>query len=169
VSSKRDRHKPKPPKEQKPIAPPTKRRFWLFSADPHHYHWDTLFVKGKEMWRGAKAKPDAQRLLKQINRGDRVLCYHLAPERALYALAEVTRTPYPDPGDPEGKNLVADLRALERLPRQVTLDEIRENPIARRIKFLKNVRLIISALTEEEYQELLRMAGIVASPGMPLP
>jgi hypothetical protein len=37
------------------------------------------------------------------------------------------------------------------------------------MKFLKNVRLIISALTEEEYQELLRMAGIVASPGMPLP
>jgi hypothetical protein len=31
------------------------------------------------------------------------------------------------------------------------------------------VRLIVSALTEEEYQELLRMAGIVASPGMPLP
>jgi predicted RNA-binding protein with PUA-like domain len=121
------------------------------------------------MWRGAKAKPDAQRLLKHINRGDRVLCYHLAPERSLYALAEVTRTPYPDPGDPTGKNLVADLRALERLPRQVTLDEMRENALVRKMKFLKNVRLIVSALTEEEYQELLRMAGIVASPGMPLP
>jgi predicted RNA-binding protein with PUA-like domain len=169
VSSKRDRHKPKPARDHKPAGPAPKRRFWLFSADPHHYHWDTLFVKGKEMWRGAKAKPYAQRLLKQINRGDRVLCYHLAPERSLYALAEVTRTPYPDPGDPTGKNLVADLRALERLPRQVTLDEIRENPTVRKMKFLKNVRLIISALTEEEYQELLRMAGIVASPGMPLP
>jgi predicted RNA-binding protein with PUA-like domain len=169
VSSTSDRRTPKPGKDHKPAAPAPKRRFWLFSADPHHYHWDTLFVKGKEMWRGAKAKPDAQRLLKQINRGDRVLAYHLAPERSLYALAEVTRTPYPDPGDPTGKNLVADLRALERLPRQVTLDEMRENPVVRKMKFLKNVRLIVSALTEEEYQELLRMAGIVASPGMPLP
>jgi hypothetical protein len=37
------------------------------------------------------------------------------------------------------------------------------------VKFLKNVRLIISAISDEEYQEILRMAGIVASPGLPLP
>ena len=37
------------------------------------------------------------------------------------------------------------------------------------MKFLKNVRLIISPVTEEEYQEILRMSGIVASPGLPLP
>jgi len=61
------------------------------------------------------------------------------------------------------------LRAMERLPRQVSLDELRENPAIRKVKFLKNVRLIISPITDEEYQEILRMAGIVASPGMPLP
>lgn len=156
-------------KDPKMTTPAPKRRYWLFTADPHHYHWDTLFVKGKEMWRGAYDKADAQRQLKQMHRGDRVLAYHSAPERSLYALAEVTRTPYPDPGDPTGKNLVADLRALERLPRQVSLEEMRENPAVRKVKFLKNVRLIISPLLEEEYQELLRMAGIVPSPGMPLP
>jgi hypothetical protein len=36
------------------------------------------------------------------------------------------------------------------------------------VKLLKNVRLIISPLSETEYQELLRMAGIVAMPGVPL-
>jgi len=87
-----------------------------FSADPHHYHWDTLFVKGKEMWHGAGAKPDAIRALKQVRKGDRVLCYHSAPERSLYSIAEVTRDPYPDPHDRTGKNLVADLRAFEKLP-----------------------------------------------------
>jgi predicted RNA-binding protein with PUA-like domain len=58
---------------------------------------------------------------------------------------------------------------MERLPRQVPLDELRNNPSVRKVKFLKNVRLIISPVTEEEYQEILRMAGIVASPGLPLP
>src|SRR5215831_13277495 len=136
------------------------KRHWLFSVDPHDYHWDTLFVKGKEMWREAGIKPETLRALKQVRRGDRVLCYHSAPERALYAIAEVTRDPYPDPHDRESKMLVADLRAMERLPRQVTLDELRENPSVRRVKFLKNVRLIISPVSEEEYQEILRMAGI---------
>jgi predicted RNA-binding protein with PUA-like domain len=151
------------------IRPPAKRGHWIFSVNPHHYHWDTLFVKGKEMWRGAGTRPDAIRALKQVRKGDRVLCYHSAPERALYAIAEVTRDPYPDPHARESKMMVADLRAMERLPRQVTLDELRNNASVRKVKFLKNVRLIISLVTEDEYQEILRMAGIVATPGLPLP
>jgi len=153
------------------MATPTSqtRHYWIFSTDPHHYHWDTLFVKGKEMWHGAGAKPDAIRALKQVKRGDRVLCYHSAPERSLYSIAEVTRDPYPDPHDHKGKNLVADLRAFEKLPRPVTLGEMRANPALRKAKLLKNVRLIISPISEAEYQELLRMAGIVATPGVPLP
>lgn len=146
-----------------------KHHYWLFSVDPHNYHWDTLFVKGKEMWRGAGSRPDALRQLKQVRRGDRVLCYHAAPDRALYALAEVTRDPYPDPHDPKGKSLVADLRAMERLPRQVTLVEMRANRALRNVKFLKNVRLLISPIGDPEYEEILRMAGIVAAPGLPLP
>jgi predicted RNA-binding protein with PUA-like domain len=147
----------------------SERQYWLFSTDPHYYHWDTLFVKGKEMWHGAGSKPDALRQLKQVRKGDRVLCYHGAPERSLYALAEVTRDPYPDPHDGEGKNLVADLRAMERLPRQVSLAELRANPALKKVKFNKNVRLIVSPISASEYQEILRMAGIVALPGLPLP
>jgi predicted RNA-binding protein with PUA-like domain len=149
--------------------PTAQRHYWIFSADPHHYHWDTLFVKGKEMWHGAAGKPDAIRALKQVRRGDRVLCYHSAPERSLYSIAEVTRDPYPDPHDRKEKNLVADLRAFERLPRQVTLTELRENRALRKMKLLKNVRVLITTITEEEYLEILRMAGIVPTPGIPLP
>jgi predicted RNA-binding protein with PUA-like domain len=149
--------------------PTAQRHHWIFSADPHHYHWDTLFVKGKEMWHGAEGKPDAIRALKQVRKGDRVLCYHSAPERSLYSIAEVTRDPYPDPHDPKEKNLVADLRAFERLPRQVTLAELRENRALRKMKLLKNVRVLISSITDQEYLEILRMSGIVATPGIPLP
>src|SRR5579859_4623539 len=150
-------------------TPTSQRHYWIFSADPHHYHWDTLFVKGKEMWHGAESKPDAVRALKQVRKGDRVLCYHSAPERTLYSIAEVTRDPYPDPHDHEGKNLVADLRAFDRLPRQVSLAELRSNPALKKMKLLKNVRVLVSQITEAEYQEILRLAGIVASPGIPLP
>jgi hypothetical protein len=37
------------------------------------------------------------------------------------------------------------------------------------MKLLKNVRVLISSITDIEYQEILRMAGIVATPGIPLP
>jgi predicted RNA-binding protein with PUA-like domain len=150
------------------LTPPKPKR-WLLAVDPRVYHWDTLFVKGKEMWRQAGDKPDALRQLKQVHKGDRALCYHGKPEHAVYALAEVTRDPYPDPHERDAKKMVMDLRAMERLPRQVSLAEMREDKLLRKIKFLKNTRLTICALTEEEYAEILRLAGIVASPGIPLP
>jgi len=121
------------------------------------------------MWHGAGAKPDAIRALKQVRKGDRVLCYHGAPDRALYSIAEVTRDPYPDPHNHKGKNLVADLRAFEKLPRQVTLADLRANSALKKVKLLKNVRLSVSAISDAEYQEILKMAGIVATPGIPLP
>src|SRR5260370_42646138 len=46
---------------------------------------------------------------------------------------------------------------------------MRANPALKKMKLLKNVRLIVSLLTDLEYQEILRMAGIVATPGIPLP
>ena len=51
----------------------------------------------------------------------------------------------------------------------VKLAELRDDRLLRKIKFLKNTRLTICPLTDEEYAEILRMAGIVASPGIPLP
>src|ERR1700731_1615485 len=107
--------------------PSPKPKRWLLAVDPRVYHWDTLFVKGKEMWRHAGKRPDALRQLKQVRRGDRGLWYHGKPGPPLYALAEVTRDPYPDPHDRDAKLLVIDLRAVERLPRQVPLTELRED------------------------------------------
>src|ERR1700692_4478535 len=118
--------------------PAPKPRRWLLAVDPRVYHWDTLFVKGKEMWRHAGSKPDALRQAKLVQKGDRALCYHGKAEHALYALAEVSRYPNPYPHDYNPKNMVMDLRAIERLPRQVTLDELRKSKPLRKIKFLKN-------------------------------
>src|SRR5260370_7954875 len=95
------------------------RHYWIFTADPHHYHWDTLFVTGKEMWHGAGSKPDAIRALKQERKGDRVLCYHAAPERTLYSIPEVTRHPYPDPPNYKGTSMLPDLQPFKNHPRQL--------------------------------------------------
>src|SRR5260221_6257748 len=54
-------------------------------------------------------------------------------------------------------NLVADLRAFERLPRQVTLAEMRSNPALRKMKLLKNVRL----RSEEHTSELQSHSDLV--------
>ena len=140
-------------------------RYWLLATDPADYHWDTLFVKGKELWDGIK-NAAGQRTLRQVHRGDRVVCYHGAPEREVYAVALVASDPYPDPHDRTRKRRVIDLKAVQRLPRAIPVKELKLNRLLRRMKFLAHPRQTISSLSEQEYNELMRLAGL-AGPGMP--
>lgn len=138
-------------------------RFWILAADPTRYHWDTLFVKGKELWDGIR-NPAAQRYLKQVHRGDRIVCYHGPPDRSVYALAAAASDPYPHPAEREKGLLVVDLRAVERLPRPVPLKELKANRVLRRMRFLARPRQFIAPLTEHEYNEILRLAGLPPLP-----
>ncbi|MBI2955825.1 MAG: EVE domain-containing protein [Acidobacteria bacterium] len=138
-------------------------RHWLFTTDPSAYHWDTLFVKGKELWNGIRSAA-AQRYMKQVRRGDQVVCYHGPPERSAYALALVASDPYPNPYERSKAAWVVDLKAQQRLPRPVPLKELKLNPLLRRMKFLGRPRLQVTPLTEQEYNEILRMAGVSLGP-----
>lgn len=140
------------------------RRYWLFTADPTRYHWDTLFVKGKELW-GGNRNLAAQRYLRQVHRGDGAICYHGPPDREIYALATVASDPYPNPYEKKKKLLVVDLKALERLPRSVPLKEMKRSRALRRMRFLAKPRLAVSPVTELEYREILLLAGLPPFPG----
>jgi len=64
-----------------------------------------------------------------------VLCYHSAPERSLYSIAEVTRDPYPDP------TIIGRIgwRTCARSNGSAAGDaaEMRSNPALRKMKLLK--------------------------------
>lgn len=140
-------------------------RCWLFTSDPTRYHWDTLFVKGKELWNGIR-NDAGQRYLRQAHRGDQVVCYHGPPVRSVYATASVASEPYPDPHT-HGKRkrfLVVDLKAVHLLPRILPLKELKGNRALRRMRFLQRPRLAVSPLTEQEYNEILRLAGVQLGP-----
>jgi predicted RNA-binding protein with PUA-like domain len=136
---------------------------WFFSADPTRYHWDTLFVKGKDLWSDIRDAA-SQRYLKQVHRGDKVVCYHGPPDRMVYALATVASDPYPPADERKKRSLIVDLKANERLPRTVPLKEMKLDRALRRMKFLARPRLAVSPLNEHEYNEILRLAGVLVSP-----
>ncbi len=138
-------------------------RYWVFASDPAVYHWDTLFVKGKELWSNIRSAK-AQRYLKQVRKGDHAICYHGPPARVLYALAQVASDPYPNPHAPAGNLLVVDLKADQVLPRPVLYKELKLNRALRKMKLLAEPRLPLSPVSEEIYHEILRMAGLPAVP-----
>lgn len=139
-------------------------RYWFFASNPARYHWDTLFVKGKELWTALRGA-SAQRYLRQVRKSDKVICYHGAPDRLVYALAQATCDAYLDARHAgRQRNYIVDLKAVQRLPRAVPLKELKLNRALRRMKFLSQPGLAVSPLTEAEYHEILRLAGIVLTP-----
>lgn len=134
--------------------------YWFFASNPTNYHWDTLFVKGKDLWDGYKGNA-SQRYLRQVRKGDKIVCYHGAPDRLVYALALAASDAYssaPQPG-PQRRTII-DLKAVQRLPRPLLLKELKTNPALRRMKFLGRPRASVTPLSESEYREILRMAGM---------
>ena len=130
---------------------------WFFLSDPDSYHLDTLFRKEKDVWDGVYGS-NAQKHLAQIKKGDRILGYHTAPEKAVYAVLEAVCDCYPDPKEKEKTVWVVDVKGVRKLVRPVPLAELRADKKLAKMKFLIIPRMAVSPITEAEYQEILRLA-----------
>lgn len=132
---------------------------WFFLSDPEDFHLDEVFKKKQTMWDGVWGTA-AQRYLAEIQKGDRIIGYHTAPEKSAYAVLEVTRGAYQNPEEKE-KNWVVDLRGVEKFKRAIPLAELKAHPKLKQMKLFKMFRPIaVSPLTPEEYAELRRLGGL---------
>jgi len=132
--------------------------YWFFLTDPVTYHLDELFRKGRDVWDGVYGA-NAQKHLAQVKKGDRILGYHTAPEKSVYALLEAVSDAYPDPKEKDKTIYVADLKGVRKLPQGVPLQALRADPKLAQMKFLIIPRMAVSPLTEAEYNEILRLGG----------
>src|ERR671924_2341199 len=97
---------------------------WLIKEEPEHYNYAALERDRQTVWSGVK-NPLAQKHLRSIRKGDRIFYYHTGNEKAVVATAKATSDAYPDPGDTSGKLFVVDVAPDKKLPRPVTLAEIK--------------------------------------------
>ena len=100
---------------------------WLFKEEPTHYGWEDFVRDGKTSWAGVR-NPLAQKHLRQIKKGDRVLYYHTGNEKSVVGVARAVSDAYADPKDKSGNLATVDIAPVEKLPRPVTLAEIKARP-----------------------------------------
>jgi predicted RNA-binding protein with PUA-like domain len=126
---------------------------WLLKTEPSTYSDDDLEREGRTTWDGVK-NPVAIRNLGAMKVGDEVVVYHTGDEKAAIGLAEVTKAAYPDPKSKNPKLLVVDLKARGRLPRPVTLAEMRATPAFAESPLLRQGRLSVVPLTAAQWKVL---------------
>jgi predicted RNA-binding protein with PUA-like domain len=134
------------------------KRYWLVKQEPSAYSWSDFVKDGKTSWTGVR-NYTARNNLRAMSAGDEVLYYHSVTDKAVFGIAEVARTAYPDSTAEEGDWSAVDLVAKKPLKRPVTLDEIKTNPRLKEMALLRLSRLSVQPVTSAEFQEIVRMAG----------
>jgi predicted RNA-binding protein with PUA-like domain len=131
-------------------------QYWLLKSEPDCFSYEDLLAKGREHWDGVR-NYQARNNLSAMHIGDLCLFYHSVSEKAVVGIAEVASTAYPDPTTDDDRWGVVDVVPKKKLKRPVTLAEIKENPALQDMKLIRQSRLSVTPLTEDEFNEVLKM------------
>jgi len=128
---------------------------WLMKSEPESYGWTDLVRDGATEWDGVRN--NAARLhLKAMRQGDEAFFYHSMSDKAVVGIMRVTRGAEPDPKATDWVRVrVEPVRALER---PVTLAEIKAEPALAKMELIRQSRLSVAPVRDDEWDTILRMA-----------
>jgi predicted RNA-binding protein with PUA-like domain len=132
--------------------------YWLVKTEPSSYSYDDLEREQTAVWDGVK-NPVAIRNLKSMHPGDQVLVYHTGDQKAVVGWATVVSAPYADPKTGDPKLFVIDLKAHRRLPRPVTLAQIKADKTFVDLPIVRQGRLSVSPVTAPQWKRLMHLSG----------
>lgn len=90
--------------------------------------------------------------------GDKVLFYHSVSEKAIVGVAEVSREAFQDSTDETGKWIAVEIKPLEKFQKSVTLDRIKTNENLQNIALVKQSRLSVVPLAQQEFKRIIELS-----------
>ena len=135
--------------------------FWLFKSEPAAWSWESQVAKGDEgePWDGVRSHQAANNM-RRMKVGERGFFYHSQTDRAVVGIVEVVAEAAPDPTDDTGRWDCVTLRADEPMARAVTLAEIKARPELADMALVRQSRLSVSEVSEEEWRIIREMGGL---------
>ena len=131
--------------------------YWLVKSEPGAWSWDDHVKAGTAEWDGIR-NYQADNNMKAMKNGDRAFFYHSVNEKRIMGLLEVVREHYPDPSDPKGRFGMVDFKALTAVVRPVELSEIKAEPRLQDIALVRQSRLSVMPVADEEWRTICAMA-----------
>lgn len=130
--------------------------YWLMKSEPGTYSWDDLVGDGGTDWDGVRN--NAARLhLRAMKPGDQALFYHSGDERAVVGIMEVTGAGQPDGAD--GAWVKVPVAPVKPLAKPVALAAIKAEPRLAKMELIRQSRLSVSPVRDEEWRVITAMAG----------
>ena len=128
--------------------------YWLMKSEPASYSWDDLVRDGGTEWDGVRN--NAARLhLRAMKAGDEAFFYHSMSDKAVVGIMRIVREGQPDPKDADWTSVrVEPIRPIE----PVTLAEIKAEPSLAQMELIRQSRLSVAPVREEEWKTVLRLS-----------
>lgn len=135
--------------------------YWLFKSEPGTWSWDDQVKAGPkgDEWDGVRNHA-AKLNMQKMKPGDRGFFYHSVDEKRIVGIVKVVSEPHPDSTDKTGTWFCVDIAAESPLPRPVTLAEIKEEPRLAGMALVKQSRLSVQPVTDQEWEIICKMAAV---------
>ena len=130
--------------------------YWILRSEPETYGWADLTRDGATEWDGVR-NYTARNFLKDMAVGDRALFYHSGKERAAVGVMEVTRAWRPEGEKGEWASVA--VKPVAPLAAPVTLAAIKAEPRLKALEMVRQSRLSVTPVRDEEWDVLMEMAA----------
>lgn len=134
------------------------RQYWLMKSEPDCFSWDHLVAQGKAEWDGVR-NAQAANNMKAMKKGDLALFYHSQTGLEAVGVMEVIEEARPDSTDETGRWVAVHVAPRKKLPRGVSLKEMKADPGLADMTMLRQSRLSVASLTQGEFERILDLAG----------
>ena len=130
--------------------------YWLLRSEPDVYGWDHLLKDGATEWDGVR-NYTARNFLKEMQPGDQAIFYHSNTEKAAVGVMEITRAWREDGAD--GKWASVAVKPVNELAKPVPLADIKAEPKLAKLEMLRQSRLSVTPVRDEEWAVLMAMGS----------
>lgn len=130
--------------------------YWLIKSEPAAFSWSQQVENNIEPWTGVR-NYQARNNLAAMKCGDKALFYHSVTEKKIVGVVDVVREAYPDPGADDPRWVCVDVQADGAFRQPVSLAEIKAEPALANMALLKQSRLSVAPVTEQEFLYLVRI------------
>jgi len=135
--------------------------YWLMKSEPGAWSWQEQMKSGAKgtAWTGVRNHQAKLNLMK-MKKGDRGFFYHSGEEKTVVGIVEIVREHYFDPTAKAGEPwVVVDVKALEPMPKPVTLNAIKAEAKLKDMVLVNNTRLSIQPVTAGEWKLVCKLGG----------
>jgi predicted RNA-binding protein with PUA-like domain len=134
---------------------------WLFKSEPDTWGWPDQVARGDagEEWHGVR-NYQARNNMRAMKVGDLGFFYHSNIGKEIVGIVEVIRESTPDSTTDDPRWDCVTLRAVQALPRPVSLDTCKVQPGLESMALVKSPRLSVQPVTDAEWQIICNLGGL---------